>query len=88
MVIESILNALESRVKSNELAITNQRARVYDIYLVNEAINITDYRLGTNYIDRVYDLTYEPYDTIEQDLEKTNNLLKDIISDIKKELVV
>lgn len=83
MVKVDVLSALEHRAKSNDEVIANNLARVRDIYLTNEAINIASFRLGKKYINKIYDLTFEPYATTREDLILTNQVLKDIILDIK-----
>lgn len=83
MVKNDVLVALVYRAKSNDEIIANNLARIRDIYLTNEAINIASYRLGKSYIDKIYNLNFSPYASTREDLILTNQVLKEIIADIK-----
>ena len=80
---KTVLNALEHRAECNRQAIENNTARVYDIYLTNEAVRVTDYRLSKNYINRYCNLNFTWGMSESERLSIVNDILYGIIQDIK-----
>ena len=83
-VKNTVIRALEHRAECNKQAIENNTARVYDLYLTNETVRVTDCRLSNNYLDRYSNLKFTWGMSESERLSKVNDILYNIIKDIKK----